>query len=434
MQPSTREASTAGASVSLRDRLTMPAPVFALVLGVFGLGTAESVIAGLLPQLAGDLRVSLSDAGLLVSGYALTVVVGGPLVTLATSRLARRPLLIGLLALFTVGNLAAALAPGYEALMAARVASALSHCTLFAISLVTAAEIAGPEKSGAAVARIIIGVNLSTIVGVPLGLLLAQRWGWRAAFWGVALLSLAALVAVAVLVPRSRTQATNSVGAELRVLRDRRVQVALLLTVVAMTGGFAAFTYLTPVLGQVSGFGPQAVTALLFLFGLGSLAGGILGGRLADRALMGSLTAFLGLLTLVLPAFAAVAAVPVAAVAALVAFSVLFFALNPGLGARILNSAGGRAPTLAVSVSIAAVQTAIALGAWLGGRVLDAGFGLTAVFIAGAVLTFVAGVIAWFEWRAGQRPPVRSGSGSGSGPHDVPAASSGRTAALSTDS
>ncbi|MCJ0871910.1 MFS transporter [Streptomyces sp. AP-93] len=440
-QPSTREPSrqesslrkpsTIGDSASFRSRLAMPAPVFALVLAVFGLGTAESVIAGLLPRLSEDLQVSLSDAGLLVSGYALTVVVGGPLVTLVTSRLPRRPLLVGLLAVFTAGNLAAALAPGYEALMAARVASALSHCTLFAISLVTAAEIAGPEKSGSAVARIIVGVNLSTIVGVPLGLLLAQQWGWRAAFWGVVLLSLVALVAVAVLVPRSRTPVRGDVGAELRVLRDRRVQVALLLTVVAMTGGFAAFTFLTPVLEQVSGFGPRSVTLLLFLFGLGSLAGGMLGGRLADRALMGSLTAFLGLLTLVLLAFAAFAALPVAAVAVLVAFSVLFFALNPGLGARILNSAGDRAPTIAVSVSIAAVQASIALGAWLGGRVLDAGFGLTAVFAAGAVLTFAAGVIAWFEWRAGLRPAAPSGSASSP---DVPAAHSGRDAVLPTDS
>ncbi|WP_374776266.1 MFS transporter [Streptomyces sp. NBC_01310] len=409
----------------------MPAPLFALVLSVFGLGTAESVIAGLLPQLSTDLGVSLSQAGLLVSGYAVTVVVGGPLVTLLTSRLPRRPLLIGLLVLFTAGNLAAALAPGYGTLMAARVASALAHCTMFAIALVTASEIAGPAKSGSAVARIIIGVNLSTILGVPLGLMLAQQWTWRATFWGVTLLSLAALVAVVVLVPRTAAAPSGGVSAEFGVLRDRRVLVALLMTVVAMTGGFGAFTFLTPVLQDVSGFGPQAVTVLLFLFGLGSLAGGALGGKLADRALLGSLTVFLGLLTLVLLVFAAVASHPVATVPALIAFSVLFFALNPGLGARILNSAAGRAPTLAVSMSIASVQAAIAAGSWLGGRVLDAGFGLPAVFTAGSLLTCAGGVIAWWEWRGERRAAV---------PHlhapatPAPATPGGRTAAHSTDS
>ncbi|MGW7436262.1 MFS transporter [Streptomyces sp. NPDC054849] len=408
----------------------MPAPLFALVLSVFGLGTAESVIAGLLPQLSTDLGVSLSQAGLLVSGYAVTVVVGGPLVTLLTSRLHRRPLLIGLLVLFTAGNLAAALAPGYGTLMAARVASALAHCTMFAIALVTASEIAGPAKSGSAVARIIIGVNLSTILGVPLGLMLAQQWTWRATFWGVTLLSLAALVAVVVLVPRTAAP-SGGVSAEFGVLRDRRVLVALLMTVVAMTGGFGAFTFLTPVLQHVSGFGPQAVTVLLFLFGLGSLAGGALGGKLADRALLGSLTVFLGLLTLVLLVFAAVASHPLAAVPALIAFSVLFFALNPGLGARILNSAAGRAPTLAVSMSIASVQAAIAAGSWLGGRVLDAGLGLTAVFTAGSLLTCAGGVIAWWEWRGERRAAVQLLHVSAT---PAPATPGGRTAAHSTDS
>lgn len=384
----------------------MPAPLFALVLSVFSLGTAESVIAGLLPQLSSDLDVSLSRAGLLVSGYALAIVVGGPLVTLATSRLPRKPLLVGLLALFVVGNVLAATAPGYGVLMTARVISALSHCTLFALSLIAAAEIAGPEKSGSAVARIIIGVNLATIVGVPLGLLLAQQWGWRATFWGVTLLSLIALVATALLVPAT-SAGSGSVAAELGVLRDRRVQVALVLTVVGMAGGFTAFTFLTPLLQSVSGFTPSQVTVLLFLFGLGSLVGGVLGGRLADRALMGSLTALLALLTLALVAFAGVAARPVAAVVALLAFSILFFALNPGLGARVLNSVSGRAPTLAVSMSIAAVQSAIALGAWLGGQVLDLGSGLRGVPLAGAALTLLGSAIAWFEWRAEPRPAGR---------------------------
>ncbi|WP_167152114.1 MFS transporter [Streptomyces sp. MBT27] len=406
----------------------MPAPLFALVLSVFSLGTAESVIAGLLPQLSTDLDVSLSQAGLLVSGYAVAIVVGGPLVTLMTSRLPRKPLLIGLLALFVAGNVLAALAPGYGVLMTARVLSALSHCTLFALALIAAAEIAGPRKSGSAVARIIIGVNLATIVGVPLGLLLAQQWGWRATFWGVTVLSLTALLACALLVPATSAGAGGGVAAELSVLRDRRVRVALLLTVVGMGGGFTAFTFLTPLLERVSGFSGHQVTLLLFLFGLGSLAGGALGGKLADRALMGSLTALLAVLTVVLVAFAGVAPQPVAAVGALVVFSIVFFALNPGLGARILNSVSGRAPTLAVAMSIASVQTAIALGSWLGGRVLDLGHGLRSVFLAAAVLTLAGCSIAWCEWRVDRRASRKPESTPLTGAATAPAAPHLRTA------
>ncbi|MFE1267838.1 MFS transporter [Streptomyces sp. NPDC058757] len=381
----------------------MPAPLFALVLSVFSLGTAESVIAGLLPQLSADLEISLSQAGSLVSGYALTIVVGGPLVTMATSRLPRKPLLIGLLALFTAGNVLAALAPGYGVLMAARIAAALSHCTLFALALVSAAETAGPGRSGSAVARIIIGVNLATIVGVPLGLLVAQEGGWRATFWGVTALSLSALVACALLVPAGPGGPGGGAGAELKVLRERRVQVALVLTVIGMAGGFTAFTFLTPLLERVGGFSGHQITVLLFLFGLGSLLGGVLGGKLADRALMGSLTALLGVLTVVLVVFAGVAAQPAAAIGALLVFSIVFFALNPGLGARVLDSVSGRAPTLAVSMSIASVQTAIALGAWLGGRVLDLGHGLRSVFLAAAAVTLAGCAVAWSEWRVDRR-------------------------------
>ncbi|MET9295200.1 MFS transporter [Streptomyces sp. NPDC003077] len=394
----------------------MPAPLLALVLSVFSLGTAESVIAGLLPRLSADLDVSLSQAGLLVSGYALAIVVGGPLVTLATSRLPRKPLLVALMSLFVAGNVLAALAPGYGVLMTARVLSALSHCTLFALSLITAAEIAGPRKSGSAVARIIIGVNLATIVGVPLGLLLAQQWGWRATFWGVTALSAISLVACVLLVPGVRTSGEEGAAAELKVLRDRRVQVALVLTVVGMAGGFAAFTFLTPLLEQVSGFSGPQVTILLFLFGLGSLAGGLLGGRLADRALMGSLTVLLGVLAVALAAFAGVAPQPVAAVGALVVFSVVFFALNPGLGARVLNSVSGRAPTLAVSMSIASVQTAIALGAWLGGQVLDLGYGLRSVFLVAAAVTVAGCSLAWLEWRADHRATPQPGNPAATAP------------------
>ncbi|MDX6348393.1 MAG: transporter, family, inner rane transport protein [Streptomyces sp.] len=385
----------------------MPLPMYALIFGVFSLGTAESVIAGLLPELSADLGVSLSQAGLLVTVYAVTIVIGGPLVTLATSRLPRKGLLLALMGLFTAGNVLAAVAPGYGVLMAARVVSALSHCTLFALALVTASELAGPARSGAAVARVIVGVNLATIAGVPLGLAVAQVWDWRATFWGVAALSLLSVLFAARTLPAGMPGGEGAV-AELRVLKDRRVQTALLLTVLGTVGGYATFTFLTPLLREVSGFDPGDVTVLLFLFGLGSLAGGLLGGRLADRALMASLTALMAGLVAVLPLFAAVASAAVPSAVLMIVFSVLFFALNPGLGARILGSVPVRAPTVAVSLSVAAVQTAIALGAWSGGRVLDAGLGLRAIPLVGGGMTLLGVVVSWAELRRERRAATES--------------------------
>jgi DHA1 family inner membrane transport protein len=379
----------------------VPLPLVALILAVFSLGTAESVIAGLLPFLAGDLDVSVASAGLLVSAYALTVVVAGPVVTLLTTRLPRRALLVGLTGCFAAGNVLAAIAPNYGVLMAARIVSALTHCTLFALALVVASSLVPPEKAGSAVAKVILGVNLATVVGVPLGIVVADAAGWRATFWLVAALSLVS-TAVAVVTMRGDRGAAASSGntaSELRVLGNRRVQMALLLTALGMAGAFTAFTYLTPLLVSVTGLDGRAVGIVLLVFGVGSFLGGILGGRLADRAVLPGTVGTLGVLAVVLLLIAAAASLRWPTIGLVFVFGAVFFALNPLMGARIITLASGEAPTLAVAVGVSSVQVAIAFGGWFGGRVLDAGFGNRAVMVAGAAVTALGLAMSVWELR-----------------------------------
>ncbi|MFD9795896.1 MFS transporter [Streptomyces sp. NPDC059070] len=375
----------------------MPLPLFALMLCVFGVGSAELVIAGILPNIAHDTGVSLADAGLLVTAYAAGVVLGGPVITLATSRLPRKPLILGLMGLFVAGNVLAAVAPGYPVLMAARVLSALTHCTLFAVCIVVAGSLAPAGKEASAVSKVAVGLNLATVLGVPLGVLVDHHFGWRATFWCVAGLSAAATALVALCLPRDAVPVTAAAADELRVLGNRRVQLAVVVTVVAMAAVFTAYTFLAPLLTEVAGFGDATVTWLMLVFGLGSLLGNLIGGRLADRALMPALTGILAALAAALVALAAAAPVRWACVPLLFVFGVAYFAVMPGLQARILTSVAGGAPTLAVSVNISAFNIGIAGGAWFGGALLDLDLGLRAVVAAGAALAGLAALVALGE-------------------------------------
>lgn len=375
----------------------MPLPLLALMLCVFSVGSAELVIAGILPNIAHDTGVSLADAGLLVTAYAVGVVIGGPVITLATSRMARKPLILGLMGLFVAGNVLAALAPGYPVLMAARVLSALTHCTLFAVCIVVASSLVPPGKEASAVSKVAVGLNLATVLGVPLGVLVDQHFGWRATFWCVVALSAAAALLVALFLPRDAVPATAAAVDELRVLGNRRVQLAVVITVVAMAAVFTAYTFLAPLLTDVAGFDKSTVTWLMLVFGIGSLLGNLVGGRLADRALMPALTGILAVLAAALLALAVAAPTRWACVALMFVFGVAYFAVMPGLQARILTSVAGGAPTLAVSVNISAFNIGIASGAWFGGGLLDLDLGLRVVVAAGAALAGLATLVALGE-------------------------------------
>lgn len=372
----------------------MPLALLALTVGAFGIGVTEFVIMGLLLQVAADLGVSVPQAGLLISGYALGVFAGAPVLTIATRRLPRKAALLVLMAIFTLGNLACALAPTYGALMAARVVTALAHGTFFGVGSVLAASLVAPERRASAIAIMFTGLTVATLAGVPFGAWIGLEFGWRATFLSVAAIGAVALAVLAVAVPRQgEREALARLRDELAVLARPQVLLALLTTVLGFGSVFAVFSYIQPILVEVTGFSTGAVSPILLVFGAGLVAGNLAGGRLADRwpraALVGTLTvlmAVLGLMTFAVhDKLAAVAFTGLLGAAA--------FATVAPLQLRVLEQAGGAGQALASSLNIAAFNLGNAIGAWLGGLVIDHGPGLAAVPLAGALIN-VAGLVA----------------------------------------
>ncbi|WP_058045447.1 MFS transporter [Streptomyces roseifaciens] len=400
----------------------MPLPILAMMLCTFSIGTAESVIAGILPRIADDLGVSLSAAGLLVSVYAAVVVVVGPLMTLATGRLPRKPLLLGMLALFALGNVIAALAApagSYALLVTGRLVSAFAHSTVFALCLTSAGELAPPGQRASAGARITLGFGLAMVLGVPLGTFIGQHYGWSATFWTITAMSLACLALLARCFPsgpqRPATDGSTTADgggaagggsalAELRVLARPRVLRAIAITVFCSAGVFTAFTYAVPLLTDVSGFGEQAVTALLLLYGAGGVAGNALGGKAADRSLVPSLTVILAAVTGALLLLAAVASLPWLTAGALLLLGLAYFGTVPGLNTIIVTSAEVGSPTLALSVNSSAFNIGIAAGGLLGGATVQSGAGLRAAPVVGAAVVAAGLAVCAYELRTRRRP------------------------------
>ncbi|MBF6131767.1 MFS transporter [Nocardia otitidiscaviarum] len=366
----------------------MKLPVLSLTLVVFGLTTGEFVIAGILPEVAADLAVPVSSAGLLVSAYALGMIVGGPVVTTLTARLPRRPLILGLIAFAVLANLASALAPGYPLLLATRFAAGLVVATFFAIAIATAVRLAPPGREASAVARVALGMNLGIVLGSPLGTLVGQHFGWRTTFAVVAACAALGLLAVARFVTDLPAATTGSVLGELRVLGDRGLLLAIALTAAGNLGVVMVFTYIAPLLTDVAGFTAAAVPALLLAYGAGAIVGNHLGGRLADRALLSALIGLLLALSATLALFWAVGEVAVAAAVLVFTLGALGFAIIPGMQARVV-AASAAAPTLGVAVNAAAFQVAAALAGRVGGWVIADGPGLRALPLIGAALTLV---------------------------------------------
>ena len=376
----------------------MPPALLVLALCAFSIGTTELVIVGLLPEVASDLEVTIPTAGLLVTGYALGVVFGGPALTAATIRLPRKMLLLALMGLFIAGNVLAAVAPGYAALMVGRVVSALAHGAFFGVAIAVTAGLVPAERRGAAIGLIATGLTVSTMTGVPLGTLLGQQLGWEAAFWMVAALGAAGALGIAFLVPRDRDGSQPELRAELAAISRPQVLLSLSLTAVGFGGVFTSFTYVAPLLREVGGFSPGAVSALLVLIGAGSVVGTLVGGNLADRRLNLTLGGSFAALAVVLSAFLFTIHNQVLAVVTVFAFGVVGYTAMPGLQVRILQKAGD-APTLSATTTASAFNVGNAGGAFLGAAVIDAGLGLEAVNWAGAlvatsgVLVTVLGVV-----------------------------------------
>lgn len=371
----------------------MPLGLIALALGAFGIGLTEFVIMGLLPEVATDLGVTESAAGWLISGYALGVVVGALGLTAATTRLPRKPVLLGLVVLFIVGNLLTATAAGYELAMVGRVVAALSHGAFFGIGSVVAAGLVAPEKQAGAIAIMFTGLTAANVFGVPFGTFLGQQFGWRATFWVISGIGVLAFVGIAALVTAPRATGEQvSLRSELRAFRSGQVWLSLTVTVLAYGGMFGAFTYIAYTLTGVTGFASSAVPWLLVLFGAGLVVGNWAGGRLADRSIDGTLIGFIAALVVVLAAFGLLAGSQPAVIAILVLMGGFGFGTVPGLQSRIMQYAGG-APTLASGANIGAFNVGNALGAWAGGLGIAAGLGYTSPIWIGAGITAVALVV-----------------------------------------
>ncbi|WIB76785.1 MFS transporter [Curtobacterium sp. MCPF17_002] len=398
----------------------MPAGLIALALGGFGIGLTEFVITGLLPEVAADYGVTETTAGWLVTGYALAVIVGALGLTAATTRLPRKPVLIGLLVLFIIGNTLSALAPVYGVMMLGRVIAALCHGAFFGIGSVVASNMVAREKRASAVALMFTGLTASNVLGVPFGTFLGQALGWRATFWAIAAIGIVALVGVAVLVPAVRAAGTDGTAApslarELGAFRSGQVWLSLGMTVLGYGGMFGAFTYIAYTLTSVSGFASSAVPWLLIVFGVGLFVGNFAGGKLASRSIDGTLLVVLVVLTVVLALFAVVATSPVLTVIALVLMGAFGFATVPALQTRVMQYAD-HAPTLASGANIAAFNLGNALGAWIGGLTIAAGLGYTSPIRAGAGITLAAVALTAFAAGAARRSragrPVGSATGS----------------------
>jgi len=367
----------------------MPLPLLALAVAAFGIGTTEFVIMGLLPDVARDLSVSIPAAGMLVSAYALGVTIGAPIVAIAVANVPRKAALMRLIGIFIVGNLLCALAPNYSILMAARIVTAFCHGAFFGIGSVVAAGLVAPNRRAQAIALMFTGLTLANVLGVPLGTALGQIAGWRTTFWAVTGIGILAAAALQVCLPTKIEMHKASLVHEFGVLKNPQVLMVLGMSVLASASLFAVFTYITPILEDVTGFSPHEVTFVLLLFGLGLTVGSTLGGKLADWKLMRSLLSFLASIAVVLAVFSVTMHDAIAAMATIFVWGVLAFAIVPPLQILIVNRAS-EAPNLASTLNQGAFNLGNAGGAWIGGVAISAGAPLTALPWVGVAMAFAA--------------------------------------------
>lgn len=365
--------------------MKMTWPLLALAIGAFGIGTTEFAPMGLLPVIASGLAVSIPRAGLLVTGYALGVMIGAPLLTLPTGRIDRKLLLIGLMALFTAGNLLAAVAPGYGWLMAARIVTSLCHGSFFGVGSVVAAGLVAPERRASAVAAMFSGLAVANVGGVPLAAWVGQHVGWRVAFAGIGGLGVAAMIALVLALPSIAGDADADIRRELRAMVRPPVVLALLATVLGSAAMFTVFTYIAPILQHVTHVSGNTVTLTLVFYGVGLTVGNAAGGHFADKALTATTIVVFAALVALLVLFAWTMQFAVPAIATVFAWGVATFALVPSLQARVMSVAAD-APNLAASINIGAFNLGNAIGAALGGGVIAAGFGYAWVSVAGAAM------------------------------------------------
>ncbi|QNG20446.1 MFS transporter [Rhodococcus triatomae] len=376
------------------DQATPPsvhanAAIVWMLLAVFGVGTVEYVVAGVLKDITGDVGVSDATGGLLITVYALTVMIGGPLLTIVTIRIPRNTLIAALMAVFVVGNIGTALAPNFPVLIFFRVVTALPHATFFALCLVLATSLVPPEFQGRVIARVTLGLNLATVLGVPLGTLIGTQLGWR---WSFVIVAVFQVVVTAGLLSSTRHAPSHEVGSivsELRVFTRPTVVWAIGLTALSQAALFVVFTFVSPFLQDLSGFTAGQVTVLLFVFGIGSVLGNQLGGYFADKSIDRTLYVALTALVVALALLALFGTQKWFVAPWMFVLGAAGFSIIPPLASKIIGAAS-EAPHLAATVNIAGFQLANAAGAWIGSLTLSGGAGLSALPVVGAVLGVAA--------------------------------------------
>ncbi|MFJ4658044.1 MFS transporter [Nocardia sp. NPDC088792] len=383
----------------------MPLALLALAIGAFGIGTTEFVIMGVLPQVAGDFGVSIPTAGWLVTGYALGVVIGAPIMTVLGTKVPRKRMLLLLMGVFIAGNLLSAVAPVFGVMLLGRVVASFTHGAFFGIGSVVAAELVAPDKKAAALAYMFTGLTVANVVGVPLGTFVGESLGWRVTFALVAALGVAGLLGVAKLVPEVPKPEGVHLRHELAAFKNIQVSLAMLMTVLGFGGVFAAITYIAPMMTEVAGFSSGSVTWLLVLFGLGMVLGNLVGGKFADRAPMLMLYVSLSVLAVALGLFTVTAHSKVLAAVTIFLIGALGFATVPSLQKRVLDEAHA-APTLASAMNIGAFNLGNAIAAWLGGLVISAGYGYTSANWVGVALAVSALGVAVVSAVLERRAPV----------------------------
>jgi DHA1 family inner membrane transport protein len=384
------------------DRASFWPAVISLGVGGFAIGTGEFVIMGLLPDVANDLGVTIPQAGHVISAYALGVVIGAPLLAVLAANWSRRTLLVALMALFAAGNIASAMAPGYLSLNLLRFIAALPHGTYFGVAALVAAALAPPERRASAVGLVMCGLTSATLVGVPLAAWLGQHFGWRAAFVLVGAIAAVASVLIWRSVPKMPAAHGASPMRELGALARPQVWLTLGIGAIGFGGMFAVFSYIKPLLTEVTGLSVAAVPLVLSLFGLGMFIGNLVGSRLADRSLNRTIGGVLIWNAIVLGAVV-LTAPNVAAISLNVFFVGTIVAIAPALQIRLMDVAGD-AQTLAAALNHSAFNLANALGAWLGGVAISAGFGWTSTGWVGALLAVAGMGVFAASLRAARQP------------------------------
>ncbi|CAO97826.1 MFS transporter [Erwinia tasmaniensis] len=382
----------------------MPVSLLALALSAFAIGTTEFVIMGLLPEVANDLQVSLPSAGWLISGYALGVAIGAPIMALLTARLPRKGTLMLLMAIFIVGNIFCALAYNYNLLMLARVVTALCHGAFFGIGAVVAASLVAPGRQASAVALMFTGLTLANVLGVPLGTWFGQMFGWRATFWGVAAIGVLAIIGLIASLPTNRNEKPIHLASEVGALNNGRLWLSLLMTVFFAAAMFALFSYIAPLLLEVTGISKRGVSWTLFLIGAGLTVGNILGGRLADWKVSFSLILCFSLIALFSLLFSWTSHSLWLAEITLFLWAMATFAMVPALQINVVRH-GKEAPNLVSTLNISAFNLGNALGAWVGGAAIGAGYGLTAVPISAALLALIGLLVCLYTFRRSRAQP-----------------------------